>query len=63
MVNDITRERHQGVAAAMAELMIAANGGALGLFTSIQRLKNTYPELEKRLQDAGIPFMPSILTG
>lgn len=56
VVNDITRERHQAVAAAMAELMIAANGGALGLFTSIQRLKNTYPELEKRLQAAGIPL-------
>ena len=56
IVNDITRERHQAVAAAMAELMIAANGGALGLFTSIQRLKNTYPELEKRLQAAGIPL-------
>ena len=56
IVNDITRERYQAVAAAMAELMIAANGGALGLFTSIQRLKNTYPELEKRLQAAGIPL-------
>ena len=56
VVNDITRERHQAVAAAMAELMIAANGGTLGLFTSIQRLKNTYPELEKRLQAAGIPL-------
>ena len=55
-MNDITRERYQAVAAAMAELMIAANGGALGLFTSIQRLKNTYPELEKRLQAAGIPL-------
>ena len=56
VVNDITRERHQAVAAAMAELMIAANGGALGLFTSIQRLKNTYPELVARLGAAGIPL-------
>jgi ATP-dependent DNA helicase DinG len=56
LVNDITRERHQAVAAAMVELMIAANGGALGLFTSIQRLKNTYPELETRLRASGIPL-------
>ena len=56
VVNDIARERPQSVAAAMAELMKASKGGALGLFTSIQRLKNTYPELEKRLQAAGIPL-------
>ncbi|MGB0398255.1 MAG: helicase C-terminal domain-containing protein, partial [Candidatus Puniceispirillaceae bacterium] len=56
VVNDIARERPRTIAAAMAELMKASKGGALGLFTSIQRLKNTYPELETRLQAAGIPL-------
>ena len=56
VVNDISRERYQAVASAMAELMKAAGGGSLGLFTSIARLKSTYPELEARLRAAGIPL-------
>ena len=36
--------------------MKAAGGGSLGLFTSIARLKSTYPELEARLRAAGIPL-------
>jgi len=56
VVNDIGRERYQAVANAMAELMKAAGGGALGLFTSIARLKSTYPELEAKLRLAGIPL-------
>ncbi len=56
VVNDINRERYQAVASAMAELMKAAGGGSLGLFTSIARLKSSYPELEARLQAAAIPL-------
>ena len=56
IVNDVARDRADGVAAAMAALMIAAEGGALGLFTSIMRLRSTWPELMRRLSEADIPL-------
>ena len=56
IVNDVARDRADGVAAAMAALMIAADGGALGLFTSIMRLRATWPELSRRLNAANIPL-------
>ena len=36
--------------------MVAADGGALGLFTSIQRLRATWPDLAQRLAQADIPL-------
>ncbi len=56
VVTDLGRERTEAVAAAMAGLITAADGGALGLFTSIQRLKQVHPELLHRLSAAGIPL-------
>ena len=56
IVNDLSRDRIEGVAAAMASLMTAIEGGALGLFTSIQRLKQAYPHLRKRMHKADIPI-------
>ena len=56
VVNDVARDRTEGVAAAMAALMVAAEGGALGLFTSIQRLRATWPDLTQRLAEADIPL-------
>ena len=56
VVNDVARDRTEGVAAAMAALMVAADGGALGLFTSIQRLRATWPDLAQRLAEADIPL-------
>jgi ATP-dependent DNA helicase DinG len=56
IVNDIERERPQATAAAMAALMVAAGGGALGLFTAIRRLRATHPELVKRLEAEGLPL-------
>ncbi len=56
LVNDVGRDRPEGVAAAMAALMVAADGGALGLFTSIRRLRATWPDLAKRLTEANIPL-------
>ena len=55
-MNDVARDRNEGVAAAMAALMVAAEGGALGLFTSIQRLRATWPDLAQRLAEADIPL-------
>jgi len=54
VVNDVARDRAEGIASAMAALMVAADGGALGLFTSIQRLRATWPVLIQRLSEANI---------
>ena len=54
VVNDVARDQAEGVASAMAALMVAADGGALGLFTSIQRLRATWPGLIQRLSEADI---------
>ena len=56
IVNDVARDRPEGVAAAMAALMRAADGSALGLFTSIQRLRATWPVLMQQLTEADIPL-------
>ena len=56
VVNDLERERSQATAAAMASLMLAAGGGALGLFTAIRRLRAVYPELVRRLEAEGLPL-------
>ncbi len=56
VVNDVVRDQTEGVAEAMAALMVAADGGALGLFTSIQRLRATWPNLVQRLAEADIPL-------
>ncbi len=56
VVNDVARDRAEGVAAAMAAFMLAADGGALGLFTSIKRLRATWPHLIHRLAEADIPL-------
>ena len=56
VVNDVERERPQATAAAMASLMLAAGGGALGLFTAIRRLRAVHPELVRRLEAEGLPL-------
>ena len=56
VVNDLERERPAAIAAAMAALMTAAGGGALGLFTAIRRLRAVYPELANRLEAEGLPL-------
>ena len=56
VVNDLERERPQATAAAMASLMLAAGGGALGLFTAIRRLRAVHPELVRRLEAEGLPL-------
>ena len=56
VVNDLERERPAAIAAAMAALMKAAGGGALGLFTAIRRLRAVYPDLVRRLEAEGLPL-------
>ena len=56
IVGDVDRDNIEQSAAAMASLMKASQGGALGLFTAIRRLKATYPHILSALDDAQIPL-------
>ncbi|MBT6426991.1 MAG: ATP-dependent DNA helicase, partial [Rhodospirillaceae bacterium] len=57
VVRDVNRNRPNDVAAAYRELFLAAGGGALGLFTAIQRLRATHEKIAKPLDEAGIPLL------
>jgi ATP-dependent DNA helicase DinG len=54
VVSDVPREDVRSVAHAMKQLFLAANGGGLGLFTAIRRLKAVYEQLNAPLGEAGI---------
>ncbi|MGU9962350.1 MAG: ATP-dependent DNA helicase, partial [Candidatus Puniceispirillales bacterium WSBS_2018_MAG_OTU23] len=56
VVGDINRDDPKQTAGAMAGLMQASNGGGLGLFTAIRRLKAVHEELLPTLDRAGIPL-------
>jgi ATP-dependent DNA helicase DinG len=56
IVTDCDRNDPRQTSAAMAMLMMASGGGALGLFTAINRLKAIYPDLAQRLTEAGLPL-------
>jgi ATP-dependent DNA helicase DinG len=54
VVNDVNRESPDQVAAAYRELLLAARGGGLGLFTAISRLKAVHRRLIRPLAQAGL---------
>ena len=56
VVGDVRRDDPNQVAAAFRELFLAANGGALGLFTAIQRLRGVYQRIAETLDVAGLPL-------
>jgi len=57
VVTDVGRNAGERVAAAYRELFLAAGGGALGLFTAIQRLRAVYRHIAGPLDDAGIALL------
>ncbi len=57
VVRDVNRNRPEQIAAAYRELFLAAGGGALGLFTAIQRLRAVHQRIAKPLDEAGIPLL------
>ncbi len=57
VVGDVNRNQPDQVAAAYRELFLAAGGGALGLFTAIQRLRAIHQRIAKPLDEAGIPLL------
>ena len=56
VVTDVNRSRPEDVAAAYRALFLASGGGALGLFTAINRLRDTHSRIAGALEDAGLPL-------
>ncbi|UTW55495.1 ATP-dependent DNA helicase [Kordiimonas sp. SCSIO 12610] len=54
IVTDVNKMDAEQVASAYRGLFLASNGGALGLFTAISRLRATYDRLAPPLDDMGI---------
>ncbi|HJQ58779.1 MAG TPA: helicase C-terminal domain-containing protein, partial [Vineibacter sp.] len=56
IVRDVGRDAVEQVAAAYRELFIAADGGGLGLFTAIGRLRAVQARIAAPLEEHGIPL-------
>ncbi|MFL6733310.1 MAG: ATP-dependent DNA helicase, partial [Sphingomicrobium sp.] len=57
IVTDIKNGDTSALAGAYARLIEASGGGALGLFTAIQRLKAVHARIADRLARAGLPLL------
>jgi ATP-dependent DNA helicase DinG len=57
VVGDVNRNSADQVAAAYRELFLAANGGALGLFTAIHRLRAVHRRIAGPLEEAGLSLL------
>ena len=56
VIIDVRKDDMAQVAAAFRELFMAAGGGALGIFTSIARLKDVHSKISSPLEHAGLPL-------
>ncbi len=56
VVGDVRKSEIDQVAAAYRELFLAAGGGAIGLFTAIQRLRDVHDRIAAPLEAAGLPL-------
>jgi ATP-dependent DNA helicase DinG len=56
IVTDVRKDALVQVAGAYRDLFLAANGGALGLFTAISRLRATFDQIAPVLEGAGLPL-------
>jgi ATP-dependent DNA helicase DinG len=63
VVTDVPREKNTQIAMAYAALFKAAGGGALGLFTAIQRLKNIHARLLPELEESDLKLYAQHLDG
>jgi len=63
VVTDVRKDDLDQVAAAYRSLFLAAGGGALGLFTAIQRLRAVHERIAEPLEAAGIPLFAQHLDG
>jgi ATP-dependent DNA helicase DinG len=63
VVNDVRKDDLDQVAAAYRALFLAAGGGALGLFTAVQRLKAVHERIAEAMDAAGLPLYAQHLDG
>jgi ATP-dependent DNA helicase DinG len=63
IVNDLDRTDMASVAGAYRALFQASGGGALGLFTAIQRLKDVHKRIAAALEEAGLPLLAQHIDG
>ena len=56
VVNDVSRDSMDQLAAAYRELFFASAGGALGLFTAISRLRAVHKRIAQPLSERGLPL-------
>jgi ATP-dependent DNA helicase DinG len=63
VVTDVNRNNPAEVAAAYRELFLAAGGGALGLFTAIQRLRAVWERIAVPLDEAGLRLFAQHVDG
>ncbi len=56
VVKDVRKENPDEVAAAYRALFLASGGGALGIFTAVQRLRAVQERLQQALEENGIPL-------
>ncbi len=63
IVHDLGRAGTEATASAMRELFLASGGGALGLFTAIQRLKDVHARIKRPLAEAGLDLLAQHIDG
>ena len=63
IVTDLARDDVRQVAAAYRELILAAGGGALGLFTAVARLRAVHKAIAGPLEAAGLPLLAQHVDG
>jgi ATP-dependent DNA helicase DinG len=63
VVNDVRKDDLAQVAAAYRELFRASGGGALGLFTAIQRLRAVHHQIALPLEESGLPLYAQHIDG
>jgi ATP-dependent DNA helicase DinG len=63
IVNDLNRTDMASVAGAYRALFVASGGGALGLFTAIQRLREVHKRIAAPLEEAGLPLLAQHVDG
>jgi ATP-dependent DNA helicase DinG len=63
IVTDLMRDDMAAVAGAYRALFQASDGGALGLFTAIQRLKDVHKRIAGPLEEAGLPLLAQHVDG
>ena len=63
IIGDVDRNNPDRVASAYRELFLAAQGGALGLFTAIRRLQDVHERIAQALDEADLPLYAQHVDG